>query len=78
MDDTELDDIILSFVSEHWQNTIDIVEQTLRACAADGLDPGARAIGNRINALVKDGHIESSGSVLDWRTGTIRFRQVSA
>jgi len=78
MDDIDLDDLILSFANNRWQKSIDIIEQTLRACAADGIDPGARLIGNRINELVDDGQIEASVPVFDWRTASVRLAQGSA
>ena len=78
MDDIDLDELILSFADEDWQKTIDIIERTLRACAADGLDPGARAIGNRMAALVEDGQLEATGDVFDWRQGTVRLPHASS
>lgn len=78
MDDIDLDDLILSFANNHWQKSIDIIEQTLRACAADGIDPGARLIGDRINELVDDGQIEASAAVFDWRTVSVRLAQGNA
>jgi len=73
MDDIDLDDLILSFAKNHWQKSIDIIEQTLRVCAAGGVDPDARLIGNRINELVDDGQIEASAPVFDWRTTSVRL-----
>ena len=78
MDDTDLDDLILSFVDDGWRKTLDIIEQTLRACATDGLDPGARMIGNRIAALVEDGQLEAVGEGFDWRTASVRLTPTPA
>ncbi|MBO0758478.1 MAG: hypothetical protein J2P54_21715 [Bradyrhizobiaceae bacterium] len=78
MDDIDLDVLILSFASNHWQKSIDIIEQTLRVCAAGGIDPGARLIGDRINELVDDGQIEASAPVFDWRTTSVRLAQGNA
>ena len=77
MDETDLDNLILSLATEHWQKTVDIIEQTLRGCIAEGLDPGARAIGNRINALVEDGQLEVDGDVFDWRNALVRLAPTS-
>lgn len=77
MDDIDLDDLILTFANEGWQKTIDVIEHTLRACAADGLDPGARAIGNRMAALVEDGQLEANGDIFDFRHGTVRLAAAS-
>jgi hypothetical protein len=78
MDDVDLDDLILSFANNRWQKSIDIIEQTLRVCAADGIDPGERLIGDRINELVDDGQIEASAPVFDWRTTSVRLAQGNA
>jgi uncharacterized protein DUF3658 len=78
MGETELDDLILSFADHRWRKTIDIIEQTLRGCAADGADPGARAIGNRITALIEDGQLEATGDVLDWRNAAVRLPKSAA
>jgi len=73
MDETDLDNLILSLATEDWQKTVDVIEQTLRGCIAEGMDPGARAIGNRINALVEDGQLEAQGDVFDWRNALVRI-----
>jgi uncharacterized protein DUF3658 len=78
MTDSDLDELILSFVDERWQRTIDIIEQTLRACAADGRDPGARLIGNRISAMVADGQLEVTGDMFNWRNAAVRLPPMSA
>jgi hypothetical protein len=78
MDDIDLDGLILSFANNHWQKSVHIIEQTLRVCAAGGVDPDARLIGNRIHELVDDGQIEASAPVFDWRTTSVRLTQGNA
>ena len=72
----ELDRIILSFCSEHWQKvarivgkTYDVLEERGIAIAGDTADK----MDERMAALVGSGRLEAQGNIKRWRYSEVRL-----
>jgi hypothetical protein len=75
MSDAEIDEAILSVTPQRWRKVAMIlgkVMDQLWRSSPDIPDPSSQ-IGNRIEALVKMGKLESKGDLTKWRFSEIRL-----
>jgi hypothetical protein len=69
--DAEIDAAILSFTQDRWLKVARIAAQTLDVIGQDGI-AAERAVGTRIETLVRDGKLEAQGDLKRWRWSEVR------
>jgi biotin-(acetyl-CoA carboxylase) ligase len=71
----ELDQMISSFCSAHWQKVAKIVGNTFKALEQRGvsINGAAEKVDERIAVLVGSGRLEARGNVKRWRYGEVRL-----
>jgi hypothetical protein len=71
----ELDHMILSFCSEHWQKVARIVGKTFEALEQRGIsiDGAADKVDERMAALVGSGRLEAKGNIKRWGYSEVRL-----
>lgn len=73
---TELDQIILSFCSEHWQKVARIVAKTYEVLEERGIaivGDTADKVDERLAALVRSDRLEAEGNIRRWRYSEVRL-----
>jgi hypothetical protein len=77
-DEQEIDNLILSLATAHWQKTARVIAKALDHLEGGPSDDGADKVAQRIEHLVKTNRLESQGDLSRWRFSEIRHPGTSA
>jgi hypothetical protein len=71
----ELDELVLSFCSEHWQKVARIIGNTFKALEQRGIsiDGAAEKVDERMAALVGSYRLEARGNIKRWGYSEVRL-----
>jgi Protein of unknown function len=74
MKPAELDDLILSIASTHWQKVAMIISKVTRddRFSCENSDDEFDSVAARITYLVAEGRLESQGDISQWRFSEVR------
>jgi hypothetical protein len=71
--DSEIDQLILSIVTPNWQKAAMVIVKALRSSESGGQNISDSTLAARIDALCRDGRLESQGNLSNWRGSEIRL-----